>query len=271
MVMGPTHSMSGAALGLLGIALWNLSFAPIDPAIALLGTIIIAGATLGPDIDSHSSTVVRSFGIFGRIAHMIVNSTSVFVYNITATKYDAPRSDGHRTLFHTIFMSIAMGALVAAATLPEGKITVFDHDFTWGQINAIIILSIFINLGLSGLFEKQVKKAKKMFGVYLMMLFSIITAIVIGFLLPSTSSDYYYLGIAVSLGWFIHLLGDGITKMGVPMFWPIKIKGKRWYDITLPSFMRIKADGPFEKIILLPGLTLMTIVLLIYNIITYIK
>jgi hypothetical protein len=68
--------------------------------------------------------------------------------------------------------------------------------------------------------------------------------------------------LAVGGGAVMHLLGDAITKMGVPIFWPIPINGKRWWDVTLPSLLRIRAGGAFEMAILLPGLSLVTGLLL---------
>lgn len=98
-----------------------------------------------------------------------------------------------------------------------------------------------------------------------MMVASLIISAGIFYALPP-DENYLWLGAAVSFGWFMHLLGDMITKMGVPILFPIPIKGKRWWDVTLPSALRIRAGGTFEKAVLLPGLTIITVVLFIYNI-----
>jgi len=265
MVMGPTHAMSGAFFSLAAITTYTALVGPVHPTIAILGTVMAAGASLGPDIDSNSSTVVRSFGIFGRVAHHIANSIGVAVFTATRTRYDRHPEGGHRTFFHTTFMAILMGGLVALATLPTNIIHVFGHPYSLGQFNAIILMSIFLNLCLSGLLEKRIKAARKRYGPYALMAFSLVFAIVLSIFMPVPTGSYSYLGIAVGFGWFVHLLGDAITKMGVPMAWPVKVAGKRWYDISLPSFMRITAGGDFEKIILLPVLTGLTVLLLIYN------
>lgn len=83
-------------------------------------------------------------------------------------------------------------------------------------------------------------------------------------LLPENET-YGWLGLAVGVGWFAHLLGDAITKMGVPLAFPFKIRGKRWWDVTLPAFLRIRAGGTFEKAVLLPFCTIATLVLLADN------
>lgn len=282
MVMGPTHSMSGATAALAGIAIYSASVGPVHPTVVIMGTVVAAGAALAPDIDSGRSTVVNSFGIFGRGFHFLANAISVAVYNLTKTRREETKSDGHRTLFHTTAVALIAGVITILATLPTNIIEIFDREYTLGQVNAIILMAIYINLALGGILEAPIKKARKRFGPYLLMLASVALAALIavfipqpteptfGLEIPGLGGTYAYLGLAVAFGWFVHLLGDAITKMGVPMAWPFKIRGKRWYDVALPAFMRIRADGTFEKVILLPLLTLTTTALMVYTIIVYI-
>jgi hypothetical protein len=262
MVMGPTHAMSGAAASLGTIVGYTaITGMVVHPTVAIMATAVAAGAALAPDIDSGRSTVVNSFGIFGKAAHHVANSVSVAIYNITKTSKETARTDGHRTLFHTTIAAIAAGVGVSLLTLPTNIIQLFGREYTLGQLNAIILLGIFINLAFSGLLEKPIKKARKQYGPYLLMLMSFTLAAIVAFFVPHPeesnfgltifgSGTYAYLGLAVAFGWFVHLLGDAITKMGVPMAWPIKIRNKRWYDISLPAFMRIKADGIWNTILL---------------------
>jgi membrane-bound metal-dependent hydrolase YbcI (DUF457 family) len=282
MVMGPTHAMSGATAALAGIAIYSATVAPVHPTVVIMGTVVAAGAALAPDIDSGRSTVVNSFGIFGKAFHVIANSLSVAVYNLTKTRREEAKSDGHRTLFHTTVVALIAGIITVLATLPTNIVELFGREYTLGQVNAIILMSIYINLALGGILEGPIKKARKRYGPYLLMLASLFLAGLIGVFIPQPTEEtfglnipglggtYAYLGIAVAFGWFIHLLGDAITKMGVPMAWPIKVRGKRWYDVALPAFMRIRADGTFEKVILLPLLTLSTTALMVYTIIAYV-
>jgi len=269
MVMGPTHAMSGAAAALAGIAIYTNTVGPVEPTLAATFTIMAAGAALAPDIDSGGSTVVRSFGIFGNLAHHVANSASVAVYNLTSTRKDGTISNGHRTLFHTTVMAIIMGGLVALATASTKTVDLWGENYSWGQINAVILMSVFLNLGLAGLLEKRIKRARKQFGPYLLMLGSIAGAVIMAYIMPPADGSYAFLGFAVGFGWYMHLLGDAITKMGVPMAWPIKIAGRRWYDIATPSFMRITAGEKFEMKILLPIITGITILLLTYNVLVY--
>lgn len=265
MVMGPTHAMSGAAAWLTAAAFGGGALASIasgGPAVITVGSIVCAGAALAPDIDSHSATVVRSFGAFGKLMHALVNAISVSVYTMTATKYDSPKSNGHRTLFHTTLMAIIVGGLVSLGSSIPGTTVIMDKTFANGQLFSLGVMAIFLHLGLAGIFEKQVKAARKKYGPYLLMLGSLIITAMIAYFLPE-NERYSWLGIAVAMGWFMHLLGDMITKMGVPLAFPIKIRGKRWYDVSLPSFMRISADGIMNKV-LLALCTLISAVMLVW-------
>lgn len=267
MVMGPTHAMSGAAVWLTATALGTSLIGMAEPSLAVvfLGTAVIAGAALFPDFDSHSATAVRSFGVFGSVMHQIVDGVSVLVYNLTRTKYDGSRENGHRTLMHTAVMAILVGMLVSGLSSIPTSVDIFGKTFAAGQLFSLFTMFIMLHLGIAGLFEKQVKKMRKSLGVYTMMLISFAFTATVGVFMPEDDT-LPWLGLCVTAGMLMHCFGDAITKMGVPLLWPLKIKGKRWWDITLPAFMRIRAGGTFEYAILLPVLTLITVIGAIYHI-----
>lgn len=275
MVMGPTHALSGAATWLTlsavgsaivgaGAAAGTVESAEFLPVVAL-GTAVCAGAALAPDADSHSSTFVNSLGIFGKVIHEVTNTISLFVYNLTKTKYDPPKTNGHRTLTHTAPFAILMGVLVSALSVMPGTVSLIGKEFAVGQLFSLLFMSLFLHLALAGLFEKHVKKARKKYGPYVLMLTSAALTVATASFLPE-GETYGWLGAAVAIGYIVHCLGDMITKMGVPLVMPIKIKGKRWYDVTLPAFMRIKAGGAFEYAVLLPLFSAITFLAAGYHI-----
>lgn len=263
MVMGPTHAMSGAAAWLAGVTTSSALMASMgvdSPTVYFLGAMVAGGAALAPDIDSHSSTVVNSFGFLGKGAHKVANSLSLTVYHATKTRRDEHRENGHRTLFHTPVMAILVGLLVSFLSSLSQTVTLFGKDFSVGQLSTLVTLFIFLHLAMAGIFEKKIKNARRKYGPYVMMGFSAIVTLVTAFLMPA-GETYGWLGFAVGFGWFMHLLGDMITKMGVPLLFPLVYRGKRWWDVTLPAAFRIRAGGTFEYAFLLPFLTLATVVL----------
>jgi len=252
--MGRAHSLSGAGIWLGGTAAYSYATGfQMDPAILVMGTVITAGAALGPDLDSYTATVTKSFGIFGRIFYYIANTISILMYNLTRTRKDDDITNGHRTFFHTLAASLMMGAITLGLTSLPGTLPFFGDTLTTGQFSALIIMAFFLHLGIAGLFAPQIKKAKKSFGPYLIMAVSLAVTFGVSKFLPTGKEDsYHWLAAVVAAGWFIHILGDTITKMGTPFAWPLKIRGKRWYDISLPSMFRITAGGSVELVILTP-------------------
>jgi membrane-bound metal-dependent hydrolase YbcI (DUF457 family) len=274
-MMGPSHSMSGAAawLGLTAVASNTpaLSFIPTDPTSVIVGTMVAAGAALAPDIDSYGSTVVRSFGIFGRIFYTIANGVSLFFANLVRTGKDETKDNGHRTLFHTILFAGLAGFLTYLAGQSSREVEIFDQTYSLGTVLTLVILGIFLHLGLGGLFVKPIAKARSNVGPYIMMLFTVAITLGVAWFMnqnESTTQTYPWLGIAVGFGWFIHLMGDMITKMGVPLLWPIPWRGRMWWNFAPPSFMRITAGGAIENVIIFPALTILTIILAGWHIAT---
>ncbi len=282
-MMGPSHSLSGMTIGLAGIGVYNSVINPTHPldiADAIMIVTVIAGAALAPDFDSHSATAVRSFGIFGTLVHKLVDGLSIVVYNLTKTKYDKDIDGGHRTLFHTGVMAILLGVITTLLCLPTWPVELWGQKSTFGQVAAIVLTAIYMNLMISGIFDKVIKSTKAKYGPYVFMIISVILTIVLSYFLPQANTtdglttstgltSYAWLGIAVTLGCYIHIWGDFITKMGVPA-WPFKIAGKRWYDVALPTPMRIQAGGMFEYAVLVPLFSVAAAGLLVWNTVIYV-
>lgn len=269
MVMGPTHAMSGAAAWMgacAGGVLPAMSGAPTS--VVLAGAAVASGSALLPDLDcpgslspKDGSTVVRAFGIVGEIVGHSLSNLSLAVYNLTASKHDKPRRSGHRTLTHTLVFTAGVGALVAALGSVTATFDAFGREWMVSQVATFVAMFVCLHLALYGLAEKWAKAQRAKYGLIATMLLSAVATSATIAHLPQESSAW--LGLAVGFGAVMHLVGDAITKQGVPLLWPAPINGKRWYDITLPSGLRITAGGAFEKSLLLPALSLVTLVLLV--------
>lgn len=263
-MMGRGHSLSGAAVALGATGAYTVTTGvPIDTALLVMVVATYAGSSLIPDLDSFTATVTKSFGIFGRALYYITNAISLTVYNLTKTRKDDDITNGHRTFTHTFIAAILFGLGSLALTSIPGTLNVFGIEYTWGQFNALLIMAFLLHLGTAGLFAPQLKKAKNTLGVlapYILMAFSLLTTFIISRFLPVTEdTSYQWLAIIVSCGVLTHILGDLITKMGVPLLWPLKISGKRWYDISIPAAIRISAGGAFENKVLIPIFTLVCV------------
>lgn len=55
--------------------------------------------------------------------------------------------------------------------------------------------------------------------------------------------------VGVLAGWLAHQAGDACTNSGIPMFWPVKINGRRWGHHGIPRWLRFETGGPAESLI----------------------
>lgn len=234
-VMGPTHAMSGAAVGLAVAQLLPEHWGGVDSAQGtFLYAGLAAGAALLPDLDSPQATVSRSFGPVSHIASRFVENASRQFVNLTRAKKDPECRNGHRTLTHTVWFAAAAGigatALIAAYARPA----------------VIGLLFVLLGLAIRGLLPEWSKKADWL----------VITAVSAGLaygawhFVPQESFGLV-LGSAVAVGTLTHIVGDMATKQGVPVLAPvIYFRGKRWDKFKLPRLLSITASGPVDKLLL---------------------
>ncbi|MFC7415402.1 metal-dependent hydrolase [Gordonia phosphorivorans] len=233
--MGPTHAMSGAAAGLAIAALIPASIGGPTTAVgALTFAAVTAGAALLPDIDSPQATVSKTFGFISvGVAHVTENA-ALAIYHLSKTDRDSDRNNGHRTATHTVWFAAAAGLLVGVL------IGLF------GKLPALIVLFLMLGLAIRGLFPEWSSSSDwlAITGV------SAAAAVAVGAWQPQMASAWA-LGLAVTVGILAHLLGDALTKSGVPMLGGlVGIGGKKWWDVCPPGFMRIKANGVADKVLL---------------------
>lgn len=229
-MMGPGHALSGLGAGLaLGRA------AGLGPAQCFVAAILCAGAALLPDIDNPSATVSRVFGPFSQWYSRGVNNGSAAIYDMTKTARDNDRDGGHRGVTHTWPFALAIGASASVGAQM--------------RLGMLAILFLCLSLALRGLLADAARK----WGWLLTTAVSAALTAVAAIWLPPTPG---WVGLAMGVGCIVHCWGDSLTLMGCPWMWPIKIKGKRWYDIATPAFLRFRAGGKVETWAVTPVLTL---------------
>ncbi len=241
-MMGPSHALSGAAVWLAGS--WALDqFAGYEqsPLAIAVGTAVCAGGALFPDLDlsgkvtrnQGGATVARTFGVVSLFVAEVIEKISLGVYHATKLSKDPHRNNGHRTLTHTIPFTVLVGWGTTSLCTAYGK---------WAVIG---ILFFMIGLALRGLFDQWAKRA----GWLVVTLLSAGAAYFTYLNLPG-DRGYPMLGLAMGVGCFVHILGDIITKAGVPILWPIPIKRRMWTMFGLPNRMAVKVGGRVEVVIL---------------------
>lgn len=274
-LMGPTHALSAVALSLL--LSWAASDFMFEKALGtknivvfISAILIITGAALMPDLDAVKSTSINVLGIVGQGLSKAMRATSKIIQSTIKGPYDTPGADPHRGFWHTIVAGLFIGFLTRLLTSIDTKLfTIGAKDISVSTFAVMFILYLSIQLVLASLFASFYRKTKNkgITGRITMTAGSLIVAVLLTASLPA-NLDYSWVGHAVTLGWVIHIFGDMFTVAGVPVLFPIKRKGKRWWNYRMP--FGIKAGGFIEYSVIVPILTLIAIVSL-YNVIPILR
>lgn len=211
---GRTHAILGAlvptgalALGASGSDLVILSA-------------ISAGAALGPDIDHPHSTITHALP---RSVHDLVTAATRAAHRITATRADektlkaqadAGRNTEQRMLTHTAMASVAVaGAVVVLGATGIG-------------CALLVIAALYLCRTL-------VPRRARPF------LHGASAAIAVYALQHPPNPTW--IALAAAGGWLSHIVADACTTWGVPLLWPLTIRGKRWWRVRLlGSWMRYR-------------------------------
>ena len=260
---GHTHALSTLSLFLLlatlnPVLIYKTLLHTENIFIFLASIFFVVGFCLFPDFDNTKSTVISNTGIIGILLSHILRGISDFIFNLTKTKYDSDEGFNHRWFWHTLISAVLVGSFVFATTIISVKVKIpyLNKTYKIGTLISVLWLMLCIKLTFAGLFGKILKnKGKYIFSL-------IITILSFGFsyyVLVNTNlnkTPTWWIGVFAGIGYALHLIEDTLTAEGAPLFFPIKIKGKRLFKIRI---IGIQSGGIFEKIILLPFFSVLTI------------
>lgn len=259
---GHTHALSTLSLFLLlatlnPVLIYKTLLHTENIFIFLASIFFVVGFCLFPDFDNTKSTVISNTGIIGILLSHILRGISDFIFNLTKTKYDSDEGFNHRWFWHTLISAVLVGSFVFATTIISVKVKIpyLNKTYKIGTLISVLWLMLCIKLTFAGLFGKIVKNKGNIFSL-------IITILSFGFsyyVLVNTNlnkTPTWWIGVFAGIGYALHLIEDTLTAEGAPLFFPIKIKGKRWFKIRI---IGIQSGGTFEKIILLPFFSVLTI------------
>lgn len=213
-----------------GLAVISATDAPLPLRITF--AVATTGAALLPDGDSPKSTIAHVGGGVTRGLAKSVNAISTRVYQATATPLDDRRRDGHRGLTHTGAAAIACGLLTALLSWLGGGLAVTA---------TLLVLAMLARRSLFG-------RARRFGGARVLVPLGIAVAalLFVSAQLPPGLPTAALLGGAVTLGMLLHDFGDFPTDSGVPLLWPLTIRGRRWFRCRLPKGWALRTGGAAE-------------------------
>jgi membrane-bound metal-dependent hydrolase YbcI (DUF457 family) len=216
-MMGQTHALSGALVWLGAVPLLSQEkllgqFAiSLSPQQLIAGAVVCAGAALLPDIDHHNGRIANTFGPITK--HLC--------------KWVGKASGGHRQATHSLLFAVLMGvAMDLLAT-----------RFVYGWWAALFVI---VGFGLRGVgldFEGKEPQS------------AIADCVLAGIAVWLMHDlDMAFVGFAVGLGCFAHVVGDCLTPRGCPVLWPMRGR------VEVPVIPR--TDGRMERWVVMPVLML---------------
>lgn len=189
-MLGRDHALLGAAAALAGgQAGWEaLGHTALPVGQLAAGAVVAAGFALLPDIDEPGSTVSRRFGPVSRAVSEVTNKLA----------------GGHRAATHSLlFVGAVFGAMWLAASHPMADVV------TVGLCTMLAIgMLIPSRFARRGLLFGLLAPAAAAWGVWL----STVHA----------HQHWAWLPWAAAAGVVLHLVGDLVTREGVPLLWPLK-------------------------------------------------
>jgi membrane-bound metal-dependent hydrolase YbcI (DUF457 family) len=223
----------GLAPGLAAIPLFNESSRYIDtgimataltPVELIAGAIVCAGAAMLPDLDHPSATIAQTFGPVTWALSKAVNWLA----------------GGHRGMTHSLVFALAagIGVHLLADAYPIAR-------------DIIVVLLIGLALRAIGIGIPGKKLGSAMVNI------GLTAGLFVVF--QSMQVDYAWLGLAVGVGSFIHVVGDCMTEKGCPVLWPLNAR------FVLPWKIGIKTGQKFEQKILAPVLSVAIVGLLFWR------
>lgn len=184
---------------------------------------VSAGFALLPDLDHPSACASKALG---RPVHRVVHSLCKKAVRATALGRDRNyiryqegrgRDPYHRTLTHALLVAAGLGVLA--------------YTLTWLSMTATGLMAAFGVFLMWPLHRKAI---------------GLVAACAAGAAVGAVLLlNPWLMALAVAGGYASHIVADGCTAAGVPALWPMKIQGKRWWNIRLLGGM--VSSGSLEE------------------------
>ncbi|GAB3205456.1 metal-dependent hydrolase [Marinactinospora thermotolerans] len=225
-MMGHSHALSG-------VVGW-MAIVPLVQGTEILGVRF----DLGPGEIIAGSFVCAGAALLPDLDHK--SATITQTYGVVTKTLGALLNwlfGGHRNGTHSFLFALIMGVLTQALAL-------------WSDMAVQVFVFLLTGIALNGLGFGMDKNRTAAEVINAMGTAGIVLA------LYTSGVDYSWMGLAVAFGCLLHFAGDMATEMGVPLLWPAS-------KYRFGKNMGFKTDGPIERKVITP---LLTIAIVLYSI-----
>lgn len=214
----------------------------------LIGIIVTVGGALLPDLDNVQSSAGSTLGFMGSIFTTFMQSTSSMIWNLVHTKKERRPPTPHRYFWHTLVAGLGIFSLFFFG-LPKGDTKIIDDIKeksigTWFQENVILLFFVLF-LFMAVLCGSNIVMHKIITWFRLPKVLNYISPTAIcGYLFAIDYNHLRILGICIGLGYIFHCIEDCFADTGVPILWPIPIKGQFWHRIKFIVTCKTDTKSP---------------------------
>jgi membrane-bound metal-dependent hydrolase YbcI (DUF457 family) len=234
-MLGRSHAIGGALVGITAGQAVGLHSIPALAPFALT----TAGYALASDLDHPRASATTLLGPVTGAISWGLRKTSAFCYHHTlGPKDDSEDAGTHRHLTHTLVFCLVLGALAEVSALFGGGGAVLG----WVLFGAL----------MAG--DRLGRIAWLAFAAGVIAWISGAASLSIPAFLAGLEESSPWLGLAVFLGCFMHVLCDAVTRSGVPILWPIPIHGQHWYRLGPPKPLRLYTGHWPETVLVAPAM-----------------
>jgi membrane-bound metal-dependent hydrolase YbcI (DUF457 family) len=232
-MMGRTHALSGWCAGLLVAPLLGAS----SVAQSLLVAATVAGWSLAPDLDHPGAVATRWGGWVTGWLSLGLRRLSAAAFEATRTPRDRDATGTHRHLSHTLVFAVVVGTGAGVGTWLS----------PWWVVPVPLVAGTLLAARSLGTWVLWVGTVPAVWGL-----------LAGGDVLSPVRG---WMGVAVALACVVHILGDALTRAGVPFLWPLPIRGQRWFRLGSPRLLRFAAGGDVERLLVFPVFALLGVLL----------
>lgn len=199
----------------------------------IVGIVIVVGGALLPDLDNCQSSAGSTLGFMGSIMTIFMQSTSSIIWTLMHSKHDRRPMTPHRYFWHTSVVSIVI-ILIFWFFIPISDSTIISEISEEGilvflQNNiAVLFLIILIFMAVLCGSDMILFRIIKFFKLPKFISY-IFPVLVIIYVFTLNYTKIRVLGICLGFGYLFHCIEDFFADSGVPLLWPIPIKGHLWY------------------------------------------